>query len=232
MTLEQPQNDHCYTPSELEAFLDELTKELNFNKKTVHGRLVNKTVNDEDMEIDRRYFEFESDKYIFYTYGFTKNPDLKDLPLCLRGKLLRKDFIEHEECFSSRKPEIRKFENEPFFGLGYQTPVDFEHYYEWGQVGCFGDLPSRLKKSQFKGDLVASLKRMDTFDKNAKIKGELVRWNPKSKFGIIQTDLVKKVVIDRRGIPDMVKNPQVGLKVNIRVVRTEEGNFAHEATMG
>jgi hypothetical protein len=224
-------NEFCYNPNQAEAFFDQLAEELGFSNKQVHGRLVNKQFDGKTIEVDRRYFEYENDRYQLYVYSFTKNIELEDLPYSLRAKLLRKDFVEIEAA-NQKNTEIRKFYSEPFFGLGYQTPIDQELVFDWGQVGCLAEMPSRTKKSQFKGDLVTSMKHMDSFDKNARIKGELVKWFPKTDSGFLKTDLVKKVFIDRRKIPYEVKNPQPGLKLNLRITRHDGKKVAHDVQMG
>jgi len=219
-------------PKKLRLFFSRLTLELDFTLKEIYGRLVKKQFEGESIEMDRRYFEYENDDFILQLYAFTKNPELKDLPLSLRGKVLRKDFIEIEKNFSRSKPAIRKFINEPYFGLGYQTPIDHELHFDWGQVGCFNDLPSRHKCTQFQGDLVASIKRMKLFDKNARIKGELTSWSQKSQHGVLKTDTVKKVFMQHKEMPEAVKNPKPGLKLNLRILRSEGKFIAHDVTRG
>lgn len=224
-------NEFCYKPEQAEAFFDECADDLGLGNKKIHGRLVNKQFDGKTIAIDRRYFEYDNDRYRLYVYAFSKNIELDDLPYSMRAQILRKDFIQLEEK-NQRKAEIRKFHNEPFFGLGYQTPIDQELIFDWGQVGCLAEIPSRTKKSQFKGDLVTSIKHMDQFDKNARIQGELIKWFPKTNSGILKTDLVKKISIDRNNIPVQVKNPQPGLKLNLRVLRKEGKKYAHDVQMG
>jgi cold shock CspA family protein len=213
---EAPYPEICTTVDEAEAVFDAVAFKMELLKKDVEGRIVNKMIKDREVQIDRRYFIYTGNKYRLITYAFSKHPEEKGSQLFLRAQLLRLDFLQLEDAVKD-KPRTRLFEHEVIFGLGYKTPIDVDTHYYWGQMGCLGELPSRLKTSQFIGDIEGSQKRMETFDKNARVSAQVVTWNPKSEQGTIDTDLKKKIYINREMIPDEIKRPKKGLKLRVRI---------------
>ena len=207
----------CTSIEEAEAFFEHLAFKHELLKKEVFGRVVNKVIRDRDVRIDRRYFSFTGNKYLFLAYAFSKDPLDVSAPMQLRGKLMRLDFIAAESK-RKEKPKSRYFQGEVMYGLGYKTPIDEDSHFYWGQMGCMGEFPSRVQKSQFEGDLDGSLKRMSLFDKNALIAGQIVTWNPKSGQGTIDTAIRKKVFIKTSDLPKEIKKPRKGIKLRLRLL--------------
>ena len=228
---EAPYPEICTTVDEAEAVFDAIAFKMELLKKEVEGRIVNKMIRDREVQIDRRYFIYTGNKYRLITYAFSKHPEEKGSQLFLRAQLLRLDFLKLEEAVKD-KPRTRLFEHEVVFGLGYKTPVDLDTHYYWGQMGCLGELPSRLKTSQFIGDIEGSQKRMETFDKNARVSAEMITWNPKSEQGSINTDLKKKIYITRDMIPEEIKRPKRGLKLRVRISHDLEQAQARDVVPG
>lgn len=213
---EKPYPDICHHFDEAEATFDAIAFKMELLKKDVEGRIVNKSIKGQEVQVDRRYYTYTGNRYRFMAYAFSKHPEDPTSPLFLRGQLIRLDFLEIENAVKA-KAETRLFENESIFGLGYKTPIDLDTHYYWGQMGCLGELPSRLKTEQFVGDVQGSMRRMETFDKNARISGEVKIWNPKSGQGTLDTPLKKKVYINRDMIPEEIKRPKKGLKLRLRI---------------
>ena len=219
----QPMNEKtiCTNTEEAEAFFDRLAFQRDLLKKEVFGRIVNKVIRDRDVRIDSRYFSFTGNKFVFLAYAFSKDPLDSSAPMQLRGKLMRLDFLDAE---SKRKEKLRSrnFQGEVMYGLGYKTPIDEDPHFYWGQMGCMGEFPSRVQKSQFEGDLDGTLKRMKLFDKNALIAGQIVTWNPKSGQGTIDTPIRKKVFVKTSDLPKEIKKPRKGIKLRLRLLNDGE----------
>jgi len=216
---------------QIEPFFDTVAEQLNLGEKEVMGRVVHKEIDGVNLPVDRRLFVFRSPTHRADLYAFSKKPGDSTAPFHFRGRILRLDMLSLEESFNGQ-PITRNFKNEPIFGLGYKTPVDMESFYEWGGIGCCGDLPSRQKTSPFTKDLEGSIKRMELFDKKACIGATLLRWSQEKKRGIVETPLRKKVHIHGKDLPDTVKHHNPGAKFRCRILRDGEEFRAVDLQMG
>lgn len=214
--MTNPFPEICSNFEEVENAFDAMAFKLELLKKDVEGRIVNKMIRDREVQIDRRYFIYTGNRFQLMAYAFSKSPEKANSPLFMRARLMRLDFLDIESAVEA-KERTRLFENEVVFGLGYKTPIDMDTHYYWGQMGCLGELPSRSKTSQLQGDIAGTKKRMEQFDKNARIPGEVVIWNPKTEQGVLDTPLKKKVYICRDHIPTEIKRPKKGLKLRLRL---------------
>jgi|SaaInlStandDraft_1057018.scaffolds.fasta_scaffold11466_2 hypothetical protein len=216
---------------QVEPFFDLIASELSMGNKEVMGRIVNKDIEGESLPIDRRLFIFRNDTHHADIYAFSKKPSDPKAPFHFRGRILRLDMLDLEEAHKGQ-PKTRNFQNEPIFGLGYKTPVDMETFFEWGGIGCCGDLPSRQKTAPFLNDLQGSIKRMDLFDKKAFIGSTLLRWSQDKQRGVVETPLRKKVNIVGKDLPKTVKHPKPGAKFRCRILREGEEFRAVDLQMG
>lgn len=216
---------------EVEPFFDHVAETLSLGDKEVMGRIVNKEIEGQTIPVERRFFIFRSSSHRCDLYAFSKKPTDPTSSLFLRGRIIRLDMLELEESFKGQ-PTTRNFEGEPIFGLGYKTPVDMETFYEWGAIGCCGDLPSRQKTKPFISDLEGSLKRMDLFDKKTCVGGTMVRWSQEKKRGILETPLRKKVHVLAKDLPKDVRKPKPGAKFRCRILRDGDEFRAINLQMG
>jgi len=226
-----PTPEFLHHIDQVEAFFDQVASRLSLGDKKVMGRIFNKEIEGKTVPVDRRLFVFQSPTHRADLYAFSKAPLDPKAHLHLRGRVLRLDMLALEEAYTGQ-PRTRNFEGEPIFGLGYKTPVDMESFYEWGGIGCCGDLPSRQKTTPFINDLEGSIKRMEFFDKKTFIGATLVRWSQKNKRGIVETPLRKKVLLVGNDLPSTVTNPSPGAKFRCRILRETEGFRAVDLRMG
>jgi hypothetical protein len=225
------ENDVCTTMEEAEAFFDRIAFKRELLNKEVQGRVVQKVIKDRDVSIDRRTFSYTGNKFTFMAYAFRKDPLLKDSNLYFRGKVMRLDFLPIEEKIKA-KPRLRDFSSEVMFGLGYKTAIDEDPHFYWGQMGCMGEFPSRTRMSQFEGDVEGTMRRMNMFDKNALIAGEIVTWNPLSGMGTLDTPVQKKVFVKLSDLPKGIKKPRKGIKLRLRLLSGENQSRCYDALPG
>lgn len=205
-----------------EAFIDNLAKLHNLNHQKTSGKLAPLNENSEIL-INKRFFIYSNQTYNFYAYYYSEFPENKEHPFSFKGRLLKKKFEKIEEDFLEKSHKKLSWKNVQL-NLGFPTPVDQQLQYQWGLIGCFQEHGPQSRKfcDQFQKDFEGSLKRLEKFDKNGRIPATLIKWNANRGFGILESELFKKVMVNIKDLNSNESDIKEGLSCSIRVLNSTQ----------
>lgn len=217
--------------TDAEDHFDGFAESHGFHEKQVFGGPITKTIDGQEVELDRRLFAYNGPTHRFWAYAYSRNPTRSDTPLQLRARLLRHDMFEIEEAMQ-QAPRLRASELESAFGLGFKTPADVENHYLWGEIGCCGPISSRAMPEQWTRDLQGSLRRMENFDSKTYVHGEIGTFNPDSGRGTLDGPILKKLFFLAQDLPEALKRPKKGTKLRFRILNGIEQPKATSIQLG
>ncbi len=213
--------EYIYKHDRAEAFLDTCAESNGLSQKKTSGKMSKIEKSGNVYEINKRFFSWESERHYFHAYYFSEKPESLTHPFSFAGSLIRKDFqFLENKVEENRKSKVSWKDCE--LSLGFPTPVDKLFHYNWSQMGCLseGGMHSRKKPELFIKDIEGSIQRMDQFDKSARIKAKLIKWNDSRGFGLLSSELFKKVLININDLPKTDEAIEAGMEFEIRVLNT------------
>ena len=213
--------EYIYNHDKAEAFLDLCAESNGFTQKKTSGKMSEIEKSGSVYQISKRFFSWESERHFFHAYYFSEKPESPTHPFGFAGSLIRKDFQFLENKYEENKDSKISWKGHEL-SLGFPTPVDKLFHYNWSQMGCLGEggMHSRKKLDLFAKDIEGSILRMDQFDKSARIKAKLVKWNDNRGFGLLSSELFKKVLINIKDLPKIDEPIEINMEFDIRILNT------------